>query len=418
MAASLPLLAYRTSLRLTADPQLAMQAGVIAAFPGFYLPFNVTVDAFVLYAVLGTLTFWLIATERGGGSAGRWFAAGMAGGLAALARADGMLLIAVAGFAAIRGDGRRWVRLGLLLGGSLLFAGPWWARNLSVAGALVNPGSSGLLWMTSYDDLFSYPADLLEPGRWLQAGLGPLLSARWDALRWNAARLIAENGLVFLGPFMLIGAWKHRAQPIIRLTFVYLGLLLILMTIVFPFIGPRGAVFHSSTAAMPVLIALAPAGLREAIEWAGRRRGWNLAQARTVLGGAAVMLAIALTGGMFILRVVRPAGSGQGWGAGAATYRAIGDQLTGDLARVAVNNPPGFSLVTGREAVVIPNGAPSTLEHVVERYAVGWVVLESNHPAGLDGLYGDPGSLAWLRLTGTLTDPTGNPVYLLQVVGR
>jgi hypothetical protein len=85
---------------------------------------------------------------------------------------------------------------------------------------------------------------------------------------------------------------------------------------------------------------------------------------------------------------------------------------------VAVNNPPGFSLATGREAVVIPNGPPETLHAVVRRYEVDWVVLESNHPSQLDVIYTHPASLSWLRLADQIADPFGRPVYLLEVIQR
>jgi len=272
--------------------------------------------------------------------------------------------------------------------------------------------------MLSYDDLFSYPAELLNFERWRQAGLATLLAARGSALLWNSARVVAENGLVFLGPFMLLGAIRLWSRPLVRLPIYYLGLLFGVMTIVFPFIGPRGAFFHSSAAAMPVLWALAPVGLRGAIDWAGRKRSWDLGQARRVLGMAAMVLAAGLTIGLVALRLAIPAAAGQGWDAGLQTYSEVGDRLSELEGRVAVNNPPGFSLATGREAVVIPNGPAETLHAVVRRYQVDWVVLESNHPSQLDPLYADPGSLPWLRLADQIADPFGRPVYLLEVVQR
>ena len=81
-----------------------------------------------------------------------------------------------------------------------------------------------------------------------------------------------------------------------------------------------------------------------------------------------------------------------------------------------MNNPPGFNLATGGEAVVIPNGPPETLRQVARKYRVDWIVLESNHPRGLNSLYASPESQTWLRLAGTLTDPSGMPIYLFSVM--
>lgn len=418
IAAALPLLAGRLAFQLTQDRELATQAGWLAAFSGFFLPFNVTTDVFAAYAVLGAIAFWLMASAMEKRTARRWLAVGAVTGLGSLARADGLLLLAIAVLAVILSKQNRARGLGALLVGFVLVLGPWWLRNLSAVGSVANPGGLRLLWMLSYDDLFSYPAELLDFERWRQAGLPTLLAARGSALLWNSARLVAENGLVFLGPFMLLGAIRLWARRLVRLPIYYLGLLFGVMTIVFPFIGPRGAFFHSSTAAMPVLWALAPVGLRGAIDWAGRKRNWDIGQARRVLGTAAMVLAAGLTIGLVALRLVIPAAAGQGWGAGLQTYSEVGERLSGSEGRVAVNNPPGFSLATDREAVVIPNGPPETLHAVVRRYQVDWVVLESNHPAQLDLLYAHPGSVPWLRLADQIADPFGRPVYLLEVIQK
>ncbi|MGH2621441.1 MAG: glycosyltransferase family 39 protein, partial [Anaerolineales bacterium] len=416
IAAALPLLAARISFELTRDRELATQAGVLAAFSGFVLPFFVTTDAFALYAVLGAITFLLMTSALEKPTARAWLGVGILSGVGSLARADSLLLLATAVLALILAKQDRARGFGALLVGFVLVLAPWWARNLSVVGSLTNPGGARLLWMLSYDDLFSYPAEVLSFDRWRQAGLAGLLAARGSALMWNSARLVAENGLVFLGPFMLLGAFRLRSRPLVRLPISYLGLLFAVMTIGFPFIGPRGAFFHSSTAAMPVLWALAPVGLRAAIDWAGGKRKWEPGQARRVLGTAAVLLAAGVTIGLYVTRLVLPARDGQGWGSGSQSYLEVGQRIPDPVGRVAVNNPPGFSLATGREAVVIPNGPPETLRQVARRYQVDWIVLESNHPSELDGLYASPESLPWLRLAGTLTDPSGMPIYLFSVI--
>lgn len=418
IAAALPLLAGRLAFQLTQDRDLATQAGWLAAFSGFFLLFNVTTDAFAIYAALGAIAFWLMASAMDKQTARRWLAVGIVTGLGGLARADGVLLLAIAVLAVMLSRQDRVRGFGSLLVGYVLVLGPWWLRNLSVVGSLANPGGLRLLWMLSYDDLFSFPAEVLSFDRWRQAGLATLLAVRGSALLWNSARVVAENGLVFLGPFMVFGAIRLWSSPLVRLPIYYLGLLFGVMTIVFPFVGPRGAFFHSSTAAMPVLWALAPVGLRGAIDWTGRKRNWDIGQARRVLGTAAMVLAAGLTIGLVALRLAIPAAAGQGWGAGLQTYSEVGERLAESEGRVAVNNPPGFSLATGREAVVIPSGPPETLRAVVGRYEVDWVVLESNHPAQLDVLYAHPSSLTWLRLADQIADPFGRPVYLLEVIQR
>jgi hypothetical protein len=83
---------------------------------------------------------------------------------------------------------------------------------------------------------------------------------------------------------------------------------------------------------------------------------------------------------------------------------------------VAVNNPPGFFAHSHMSAVVIPFGTEQTLRKVVDSYNVRWVVLEANHPHGLNALYAEPNSVEWLTLVETIQDPGGQPVHVLKVV--
>lgn len=411
----LSILTARLAFELTRDRGMAWQSGLLAAFSGLFLPFMVTTDSFALFALIGGVSFWLLSAgaRRPGGLP--WLAAGLAAGLGNLARADGALLLGIGVIAGMRSRWNRVTALGWMSAGYLLVMLPWWARNLSVSGSIVNPGSVRLLWMLSYDDLFAFPPDQLTFQRWWEAGLGLLAKARISALGWNSARLLAENGLVFLAPFMLLGARRLWSRPLARLPIYYLGILFAVMSIVFPYLGPRGAFFHSSMATMPVLWALAPVGLRAAIEWAGVRRNWDPVQAYRVLGPAAVGLAAALTIGLFVTRIVLPAQVGRGWGEGLQTYIEARRQFSEMTGRVAVNNPPGLNLATGLEAVVIPDGPPEALRQVVSKFNVDWILLEANHPSELNSLYSDPNSLAWLSLIDTFEDPSGQPVHLLQV---
>ena len=57
----------------------------------------------------------------------------------------------------------------------------------------------------------------------------------------------------------------------------------------------------------------------------------------------------------------------------------------GDI--VMVNNPPGYYLATGEPSVAIPNGGVETLLAAARRYNARYVLLEANHPEGLNDLY-------------------------------
>ncbi len=414
LAATLPVVTAQVSWRLHANRRYACTAGLLAVFPGFFLPFLVTTDGFALYALVGGLALHSFAQGVNDRSSSRWVVAGLLVGVGHLIRADAPLLLFTGLIVAVGAGRRRSHAAAMLLLGYLLMMVPWWLRNYAQAGSVLNPGSGRLLWLLEYDDLFAYPANLLTFERWWSAGLAAALRVRLAALGVNLQRLIAENGLIFIGPFAAIGAWHSRARPYVRAAALYAALLLVAMTLVFPFVGSRGGLFHSGAALMPAIWALAPLGIDRAIHWAAGRRGWNRKQASQVFQGSAVALAAALTLGVFYVRQVAPAAQGAGWDASASTYARVVQALPPGRPRVAVNNPPGFTVESGASAIVIPNGDPSVLQAAMKRYGAGWLVLEANHPAGLDGLYTDPGSESWLRLRATVPDAQERPVYLLE----
>ncbi len=417
LTAALAPLTAALAQRLTGDAGRARQAGLLAACSGFFLPFFVTTDAFSLYAILGGGALWAMAEAGASGKVRWWLLAGLSLGLCHASRADAPILFVPALYVLFGArSGRRRALAALLLGYAVVM-GPWFTRNLIRVGAPLNPGGMRVLWLLSYDELFSYPASRLNLDRWLEAGLPAQLTLRLQAAWTMLQRTLAENGLVFLAPFMLLGARRLWSRLHLRIAIIYLGLLFAVMCIFFPTIGARGAYFHASVAAMPVLWSAAPIGVDAATEWWGARRRWNVTQARKVFTGGAVAFAALFSLSLAVQRLILPAREDRGWGAGAAVYQALAKQLEAPEARrpVAVNNPPGFYVATAWPAVVIPNGEPDDLRQVVERFGVGWVVLESNHPQGLDELYAAPDSLEWLTPIASQAGPDGSTAWLLAV---
>lgn len=411
LTALLPVLTACLALQLTGRPGDAWHAGLLAVFPGFFLPFFWTTDSFSLYAALGGILLILLASVVRSGGMSQWLAVGGLIGMAHLARADGVLWLLPALVAAVW---RRTARdLALIVCGYALVMAPWLARNLMVAGTLLGPGATRALWLLEYDELFSYPASMLTPGRWWSAGWAAILRGRGQALGLALQSLVAVNGLVFLAPLMALGAWELRRHVAVRLAGVYLVGLMLLMVGAFPFVGVHGGFFHSSAALMPALWAMVPMGLERAVAWASRWRRWDSASALRVFSAASVALAAALTVGVTLQKL-------SGWEASARTYSRVAEVL-GRLSAVpdavAVNNPPGFFLASGLPAVVIPNGSPAVLRQVLNRYQADWVVLDRNRPAGLADLYRDPGSVRWLTLEAVVEAEDGSPVWILRYRG-
>jgi len=418
LSAVLPLLAARLALHLGLDQRKAWLAGLLACAPGFYLPYFVTTETFSLFAVVGALALWSMAAAAECPGVVKWLIVGGLVGLAHLTRADGLVLLAPAMLAAWYGRRKRASAVALVLASYMLVMAPWWGRNMALFGSIFPPGASRALWLVSYDELFSYPASIITPQHWWDAGLIPLLQARMQALGTNLQSLLAANGLVFLAPLMVIGAVRGWKRLLIRLSVAYLVLLFVLMSLVFPEVGARGGFFHSSAALMPLMWALAADGLYRAVSWIGERRKWHQNQSQRFFSVGVVLLAIVATIALYWGRVVGEDASQPSWAYSDVIYQEVGlrlRSLDAEVGIVAVNNPPGFHVATGLQAIVIPDGSPETLRQVVERYNAGWVVLEANHVLALDELYSLTIDLAWLELIDTIVVNEAPAIHLMRV---
>ena len=415
----LPLLAVSLARRFGANRRLMLSAGLISIFSGFFVPFFVTTDSFAIYAWIGSAVLLLAADASRQSKLSTWFLVGILAGLGYLTRVDGVLLLLPAVAAIWWSRDTRLRSIALLAFGFFLCTGPWFVRNFIETGHIIPVGAGRTLWLLSPSDLVNYPASQLTPERWWQAGIAEILSARLWALGVILQRFVAEIGLVFMWPFMVVGVYQLRKRREIRLAMIYLVLLVGLMTLIYPFAGAYGGFFHSGVVLLPILCALAPFGLDRSIEWGARIRKWDGAEAKKVLNTGALVLLILLSVGLTWSKVVGASISSPRWEGPQRTYETVGDALDG-LGRpediVAVNNPPGFFLATGMEAVVIPNGTPHTLQSVIDRYRVRWVILDVNHPDGLDALYNGEISPNWLELILTVPDANGDDVQIWKVV--
>lgn len=416
LTAGLPWLSARISLGWHAAAPRPVHTAILAALPGFFLPFMVTTDAFALYAWLGAGA--LVGMSQARARPLLWAASGALIGLGHLTRADGLLMLVPALASLLPLRGRRWLGLLALGVGYLVVMAPWMVRDWIVAGSPLGQGNVRALWLTSYDQLFVFPASLLTPARWWASGVGAIVDARWQALWTNARGLLLVNGLVILAPFAGLGAYRLRGEPVVRSALIYLATLFGVMTLAFPYAGARGGYFHSSAAVMPIVWALAPIGLEAAIGWGREHRGWGQG-AGSVFFPAIVAICAAISIWAVWSRAIGPRPRTPLWEASQATYVAIGSRLRAiDPAAdvVAVNDPPGFYLASGLSAVVIPDGSTDTLRQVVEKFDASWVILDANRPAGLANLYLRPDGLSWLQLVDKMSDASGRPVYLLRVL--
>ena len=420
VAALIPPITAALAWSFTSRRDLAFTSGLLAVFPAYYVIYLPLTDTFGLYMLFGGLFFLVLFRKS---SAINPLILGLLAGMMHLSRADGVLWLLIAFLADLfifqkPSKGKFLFVLSFLtltLAGYLLVMTPWFIRNIHAFGSILAPGASKALWLTSYDQLFSYPASLISFNSWLNSGMAAIVKVRLWALGINLERTLAEQGEIFLLPLVGIGLWHMRKDQSVRLAALAWFLTLSLMTFVFPFAGARGGFFHSGAALQPVWWALAPLGLDRVITWGKQRRGWNMAQAGMVFRSALVVFAVFLTASIFYGRVAG-GGTEATWGYENEKYSRIDSNLVGlgmsPTSVVMVVNPPGFFLSSGNPAIPIPNGDVNTILFAAHRYGAKYLILEQDGiPAGLVQVYLHPNDQAGLIHLGTAE---GAQLYEIQ----
>jgi len=393
LSVAFPLWVCWLGVKLTASFRTGLVAGFLSIFSGFYAIYWLNTESFLLFAWIGSLTFYIVSVLL---HRPRWYLSVLTGilcGLAHLTRADGILLVPLACLAILVAcPGTLLRRATYMLGtiaGYLLTSGFWYLRNLSAFGSFLPSATGNALWLTAYNDLFHIPASDLTPERFFSGGLLPLITARGTAVLWNTETAIFVLGMVFLFPLICWGAYRLRKQPVMTIGIGYFLLIYFVMSIVYPFQGSRGGFFHSSAALIPLAAVAAALGLDEVISRLGKVRNWRIDSAQTFFAVGFILLALVSTGVIFYQRVIGSDPSRTSWSALNTDYSA-GVQRLGSLPAgtlFMVNNPPCFYVQTGMEAIPIPDGDAETLLSAADRSGAQYVILDSNVPDGLLPLY-------------------------------
>jgi hypothetical protein len=402
-------------VKFTASFRLGIVAGFFSLFSGFYAVFWLNTETFLLFAWIGSLALFSLSIFL---KQPRWSMAVITGllcGLAHLTRADGILLLPLAGLAIlIACPGpffRRIIYILCLAAGYVLASGFWFLRNLRDFGSLFPPGTGNALWLTTYNDLFHLPPSDLTPQRFFSGGLLPLIHARFTAILWNTETAVFVLGMVFLFPFICRGVYLLRKQPLMKIGIGYFFLLFIAMGIVYPFQGSRGGFFHSSAALLPLAAVSASFGLDDLVGRLSRLRHWRMDSAQPFFASGFVALALLSTGFIFYSRVIGTDPSRPAWSALNADYLS-GVQRLGNAAagkRFLVNDPPCFYEQTGLEAVPVPDGDSTALLAAADQFDVQFVILDSDVPSELLPIYNGTATLSRLRLI--WEDREGGTVY-------
>ena len=413
------------SFQFLKSRKFAVLSGFLALFSGFYLIYSTDTETYTPYLLLGG--FVLLMGFRNDYNISWAQALGLGGitGLMHLARADGIVWFAGAGLILCWFGLEKWkvgekvfrwfiLRGSLLLVGYMMVMSPWFLRNFFEFGTIFVGGTSRTLWMTSYNQLFSYPPQQLSFQNWIASGWQAIIRARATALVDNLKTFLGVQAEVFLMPFILIGAYRLRHQKFV----VYgLGLwlfTLVIMTFVFPLAGARGGFFHSGSATQILFWILAPPGLDGAIKWGARTRKWNREEAWFVFASGLVVIAAGFSSVIYYQNVIGPDINHPAWESGYQQAKGIEQTLVklkiDEKETVLINNPPGYYAANGRAAIVIPNGTLQSTLLVATRYHVNYLILEKDHVTALEDLYRNPQSQHNFKLLGQVND-----AYLFRI---
>jgi len=400
-----PPLTMKIAYDLTEEEKAAKLAGIVSIFPVFYSSFLGTTDSFGILMILGSVFFLQIRKEEG---LWKYIILGLIAGFMHLTRADGLLWFAVACFYILSRQENTVKAVSLLGAGYLFVMAPWFVRNWFVIGGIMPPGASRMLWLTEYNDLFTFEPGKLTFMNWYKQGLNKILRDLIGAFGTNIKTALIVQGQIILVPLIGIGIRKTWQDWGVRSAVFIWGLIFVVMTLVFPFAGSRGGLFHSGAALQPILWALAVVGLMDFITWGVNQRGWIGKQAELVLGLGLTIFLAGMT--IFIVqdRVVGGDISQPQWDQSYREHLEIGKELTQlgiDVeSLIMINNPPGLYIASDRSSVVIPNGGIDTLIRSAEELGAEMLILEANHPDALDYLYSEPQKESKLEYLQTVSD--------------
>lgn len=395
MAALLPLLGYMINWQLFRNRRQARMAALFTMVGGYYTAYWVQPTTFVLFAWAGGGCLFALAMARRKGASGEgqsrwWLVAGLGAGLAHLTRADGLLILGVAGLMWLLQARDRWQeqsrvpwRSGVLLGlGYFLVMAPWLYRTWVVTGQPLSTVGSQTVFLTVYDDIFSYGRQFTLQ-QYLEWGWRNILVSKLEAI-WLALQTYAVVIGLTVFSFFAVQAWvvsrrRADAQRYLQPASWYAVILFVAMTLIFTFPGQRGSLLHSSTALWPWAMGLTPAGIEYSVDWiAARRHRWRPQTAKRIFHVSLLIMALAISISVASTQPLRREL--------AVLYREVGTDLPAD-AVLMTGDPPGFYYHTGVPAIATPNEPPVGMLRAARQFDATHLLMDPDMPAPLEGLY-------------------------------
>ncbi len=414
LAGFIPVLSAWLTWNFKKSEKLAWFSGFIAIFSGFYIIYYSITETVVIYMLVGAsiIALILIKLKEIKHSISRifiWLLIGLLAGLMHLTRADGLLWFAFVLIFSIWFCIRvntfqkmeRFLAPLLTILGYFFVMSFWMIRNAHIFGSLFPPGGIQTIWLTEYDQLFSFPASAINFNSWVSVGIVQILRNIMNAMLLNLQTSIVVQGTIILFPLIVTGiicSWKNKIVPLL---FSLWLMTFTIMTIVFPFSGMRGGFLHSGSAFQPVFWAFAGVGLDRFINWGQKTRHWNGKTTFHVFSVGIISICAILTGYVFLQKVIGPSLVERKWDAEHIEYEKVESalRLIGVLREdvVMVKNPPGYYVVNDRSAIVIPFGSVETVYEAGLRYNAKYLLLDQDHTKLLDDLYNNKKSTHQFR---------------------
>jgi len=297
------------------------------------------------------------------------------------------------------------INFSLVLGGFLIVMLPWYLRNIETFGAPMSSATRRAFWLTDYYQTFSYPADQLTYSNWLASGWASILAARVMSLERILFNIVTVQSALILLPFILLGAWKLRSHPVVRLGLAAWALVILAFSLIFPFATVRGTYIHAVSAVQPLLWILAAVGFDSLLASLARLQIFQLKGINLILEAVFVSVMAFISYSSLNALVLTDGG----WQRGELNYPAVEKFLVQQGIRpgepVMITNPPGYTMMTGRPAVMFPYGGEDAILGVARQFKVRFIVIKEdpvNLNAHFNALYNDPNLYPSVQLLGQI----------------
>jgi hypothetical protein len=165
------------------------------------------------------------------------------------------------------------------------------------------------------------------------------------------------------------------------------------MSVLFPFAGMRGGFFHSGSAFQIFFWVASSLGLYTAVRklMARQRQTDQRIYGLFSIGVLFILLASSLL--LYQQKVLGKEMDAGHWQQSYVDYagleQALLDHEIPARAGVLINNPPGFYLVSQRQAVVVPNSSIAGMHDLATRYQIPYLILDEHIVPDLADFYRD-----------------------------